>query len=195
VEIINACNGKLITEYVSDKSKLTENDKQTLSEFMPCCTKEEMVLLRDVINKVIEHKPYIHIANIYIAVIYTYYHSIVVEYYMQRECHLTELSENYRLDSVSTHKNDINDDVTDVNLPVVRQLIFEMVASNEPWASVVRRKLNNLRDKTVNHLDTNIGGRKLKKKTIRRSNKRKNNRKLRKTKRIRKINLNRKSKN
>lgn len=108
------------------------HDKNTLNEFKPCCTKEETELLHDVINKVVKHKPEIYLENIYVAVIFYYYNSIVVEYYAHDLCSLKKLSRE--LSRISFN----------VDIKAINELVKEITTSDEEWASYARRKLNNL---------------------------------------------------
>jgi hypothetical protein len=70
----------------------TKSDKK---DFIGCCTLEEKEMLKIVIMKIIEYKSILSKETIYIAVLYYYYSSIVLEYYATNFCSLDFFKNTY----------------------------------------------------------------------------------------------------
>jgi len=105
-----------------------EWEDDAVIDFHCACTRDEKTMLQNVISIVIEANPKINKKNIYMAIIYYYYVCIVIEYYA------TEIFDFKKI----TKK------IKGLNLLTIKNLVNKITLSDEPWASRVRRIINNL---------------------------------------------------
>ena len=107
---------------------LEEWDDDAKIDFHCGCTRDEKIMLQNVISIVTEANPKITKKNTYIALLYYYYVCIVIEYYA------TEIFDFKKI----TKK------IKGINLLTIKNLVNKITLSDEPWASHVRRIVNNL---------------------------------------------------
>lgn len=123
--------------YIVDDNKILENyikklnqhltdilsGSDDINDFEICDNKEQQIIMH-IIHYISSHKPSVPRDIVHIASIYYYYYSIVLEYYV---------AISYPID-LFIHKRK-----TKTSIQKVNKLLVEISASNDTWASYVRR--------------------------------------------------------
>ena len=141
-----------------------------LKDFKTCCKKEEKLLLKKAINYAVKNNSTMEEDTVYIAVLYYYYYTIVLEYYLTDMCIIKKFITSLyypRIEKIVEEKTNS-----------VEKLVMKITTSDEPWASHIRRVLNNW-----DNLSSFSGGRKKKRTVKSQRNKNKSKKLKRKTRR------------
>ena len=170
---LNKCIRESIERgYNEDERELLADE---MKDFRGCCTKKEQHILRKAIVTAIENNPGVDKTAVYLAVLYFYYYTIVLEYYMTDMCGVREFVAkiNYPNQELERVKNLVKEKAI-----IIENLVMKITTSDEEWCSYIRRVLN-----SWDRLSSFSGGRKKKRTVKRKRNKSKSKKLKRKTRR------------
>lgn len=145
-DLLNKCINKWF-------NKFYKNEPHTLTEFKPCCDKDEIRIILECVNIYLENNSTADKNEVIIAVISYYYEIQVLEYYVQYAFDVMDLDCMKIFNSISDKI--VNGKKVKGN---IKEIIDNIVTSESEWASKIRRLILNL--------DTR-GGKKSRRKTRR----------------------------